>query len=100
MPPDEPTDEERLEELPEDNETPFRPAGPNPSTMGNTTDPVVAATGGSDIPDDHPDTDTNIDETELYDEGISGAAEAEDESGQSAVIGYTPPDEDDDSEEE
>jgi hypothetical protein len=69
MLPDEPTDEERLEELNQDNETPFRPADPNPSP-----------TGGTDIPDDHPQTDTNMDLTEQYDEGISGAAEVEDTS--------------------
>ena len=30
------------------------------------------------IDDTHPDTDTNIDPAEEYDEGLSGAAEAED----------------------
>lgn len=91
MPPGEPTEEERLEELPEDNQTPFQPADPNPSPTGNTTDPVVGGTGGADIPDDHPETDTNIEKTELYDEGVSGAAETEDRSGQTAVTDYTPP---------
>lgn len=99
MPPDEPTDEERLQELPEDNETPFQPADPNPSATGNTTDPVVASAGGSDIPDDHPQTDSNIEAPELYDEGISGAAETEDTSGQSAVVDFTPPASDDNAEE-
>jgi len=91
MPPDEPTEEERAEALDQDNQTPFRPADPNPSTAGNTTDPIVEA-GGSDIPDDHPATDTNIDQMELYDEGISGAAEVEDTSSQTAVTDITSPD--------
>lgn len=92
MIPDEPTDEERQEALEEDNETPFRPAAPNPSTTGNTTDPLVAP-GGTDIPTDHPQTDSNIDSTELYDEGVSGAAEVEDQSSQSAVTDVlSPPD--------
>lgn len=90
MPPDEPNDEERLEELPEDGQTPFRPADSNPSTTGNTTDPVVVDGRGSDIPDDHPQTDTNIESAELYDEGVSGAVEVEDTSGHSAVTSYTP----------
>lgn len=88
--PDEPTDEERLEELAQDNETPFRPADLNPPVTGNTTDPVVQA-AGTDIPDDHPQTDTNMQPEEQYDEGVSGAAEVEDTSGQSAVTDYTPP---------
>jgi hypothetical protein len=94
MPPDEPTEEERLQELPEDNQTPFQAADPNPSPTGNTSDPVVAASGGSDIPDDHPQTDTNIEPAELYDEGVSGAAETEDTSRQTAVTDFTPPDDD------
>ena len=73
--PDEPTDEERLEELAEDNETPFRPADDNTET----------------IPDDHPQTDTNVQPEEQYDEGVSGAAEVEDDSSQSAVADYNPP---------
>ncbi|HEY1064148.1 MAG TPA: hypothetical protein VGE30_02500 [Candidatus Saccharimonadales bacterium] len=92
MPPDEPTDEERLQELEQDTETPFSPADPNPSATGNTTDPVVSATGTQGIADDHPETDTNMDLHEEYDEGIDGAAETEDQSGQSAVTDYTPPD--------
>jgi hypothetical protein len=91
MVPDEPTDEERQEALEQDNETPFRPADPNPSPTSNTTDPLVAPGGPADIPTDHPQTDTNIDSTELYDEGVSGAAEVEDQSSQSAVVDKLPP---------
>lgn len=99
MPPDEPTDEERLQELPQDNKTPFQPADPNPGMTANTTDPVVAS-GGSPLPDDHPQTDTNIDSHELYDEGISGAAETEDTSQQSATTDFTAADEPSEPEEE
>ena len=73
MPPDEPNEEEKLEELPEDNETPFRPADP-------VRDEGVVPDDNSQPPtldDTHPVTDTNIDPHELYDEGVSGAAEAE-----------------------
>jgi hypothetical protein len=61
--PDEPTDEEEQQKLPEDYDTPFRPA--------DDTDP------NDRLDDTHPTTDSNIDAHEMYDEGISGAAEAE-----------------------
>lgn len=51
MPPDEPNDEEALEELPEDGETPFRPAT-------NQADNA------------YPSLDTDQDKTEIYQQGI------------------------------
>ncbi len=54
MQPDE-TDEERLEQLPEDNGRPFDPA----------TDSVN---------DTHPATDSNLDSTEVYQEGVDVAS--------------------------
>jgi hypothetical protein len=78
MPPVEPTDEERLEELSQDNQTPFQPADP------------VADDSNSDLPADHPATDSNMQPEELYEEGIAGAAEVEDTSSQSAVTDYNP----------
>ncbi|MDB5169021.1 MAG: hypothetical protein JWO41_377 [Candidatus Saccharibacteria bacterium] len=60
MQPDEPNEEEKLEELPEDNGTPFSP----PDDAADKLD------------DTHPVTDTNIDPQEVYDEGLPGAAEA------------------------
>jgi hypothetical protein len=87
MLPDEPTEEERAEELPEDNETPFRPAAPSQGDPA-TTDPL-ARPPQDDLPDDHPTTDTNIQREELYDEGISGAAEAaEPQAGQPPSQAY------------
>jgi hypothetical protein len=79
MLPDEPTDEERQEELPEDNQTPFQPADP-PTDPALPTDDVAQ---GSDLDDTHPATDTNVDPHELYDAGRSAAANAE-EPNQSA----------------
>ena len=75
MPPDEPTDEERQQELPQDNGTPFQPAAPSPDPAG-LTDPVAQAQAGSQLDDTHPATDTNVQPEEAYDEGVSGAAEA------------------------
>jgi hypothetical protein len=76
-------DEDRQEELPNDYSTPFSP----PSGADDTTD------------DTHPEADTNDDPMEHYDEGISGATETSD-PGNRGILGYTPPDEDDDTEEE
>jgi hypothetical protein len=47
------------------------------SNVRMTDDPMP---GGQDdtLPIDHPATDSNIDSHELYDEGIDGAAEAQD----------------------
>jgi hypothetical protein len=73
MLPDEPNDEERKEQLPEDYDTPFRPAPPSRDDDIDLDDDDQ----GRDLDDTHPATDSGIDEQELYDEGISGAAEAE-----------------------
>lgn len=76
-------DEDREEELPNDYSTPFSA----PSGTDDTTD------------DTHPEADTNVDSMEHYDEGISGATETSD-PGNRGILGYTPPDDDDHTEEE
>lgn len=66
-------DEDREEELEEDNSTPFSaPTGTNDSTD-----------------DTHPQADTNVDDHEHYDEGISGADETND-PGDRGISGYRP----------
>ncbi len=65
MPPDEPNEEEKLEELPEDGETPFRPA---PASGDDT----------------YPTTDDGQDETELYQQGI----DVEEPNAGNTVEGY------------
>src|SRR5690348_6249103 len=91
MPPDEPTAEEQQQQLPQDNGTPFQPAAPNPDPAGNITDPAAQATNDSSLDDTHPATDTNLQPQETYDEGVSGAAEAQEPNAGSAVTDYTPP---------
>lgn len=76
-------DEDRREELPQDYSTPFSA----PDGVDDTTD------------DTHPEADTNVDSMEHYDEGISGATETSD-PGNRGVLGYSPPDDEDDKEEE
>ena len=51
------------QKLPEDNDTPFS----DPDDMK------------SDIPPDEPQTDTGIEASERYEEGLAGAAEAQDQ---------------------
>lgn len=89
MTPDEPTDEERLEELSQDNETPFRPTD---VTIDDTVplDDRDAQNQANSIPDDHPLTDTNIQPEETYDEGYAGSAEANEPNAGNAVTGYSP----------
>ena len=82
MPPDEPNEEEKEERLPQDGPTPFRPA---PSTKSNPQDDIPP------LDDTHPTTDTNIQPEELYDEGVSGAAEAEDPTAGNDVTNYDKP---------
>ncbi len=66
MPPMNPNEEERREELAEDNGTPFQAADTlqQSDTIGDT----------------HPVTDVPPDSHELYDEGVDGATETVDQS--------------------
>ncbi|MDB5170561.1 MAG: hypothetical protein JWO35_255 [Candidatus Saccharibacteria bacterium] len=74
MDPDELDEEEQLEQRTPDMESPFAPAHPR-----------------GDISDTHPSTDTGIDQDELYEEGISGAAEAAEPNPDDDVVGYEEP---------
>lgn len=96
MPPDEPTDEERIEELPEDHQTPFNPAA---STNADDQDGDSDWDGTPAAAAQHPDTDSNMDIDQVYDEGIVDASQQPvDDLTRDNVTGYTPPDDDDDEE--
>jgi hypothetical protein len=90
MLPDEPVEEERQEELPQDNgQTPFRPADPGRDDTRQADDP--AQTDAAQLDDTHPLTDTNVDSHEQYDEGLTDAAEApRDPAANDTVVGYNP----------
>lgn len=75
MPPDE-TDEERKQKLPGDDNTPFGPAASDDGHF------------------QRPETDSNIDSTELYQEGIDGAAGIVEPNKNDAVKGYKNQDDD------
>jgi hypothetical protein len=88
MPP-EPNDEEKLEQLPEDNETPFRPAEP-PRDPDN--EPDDDAQPGKDLDGTHPATDTGMQKEQLYEDGVGEAAVVEEPNKGNAVTGYSPKD--------
>ena len=95
MQPDEPNDEERLEQLPEDGPTPFSP--PDDQTDDTAAQDDQRAQDPP-LDDTHPATDsqTNIQPEEEYDEGLSGATETPGEpNAGNAVVDYTPPDSED-----
>lgn len=85
--PDEPTEEERQQKLPEDNDTPFRPAD---DPMNEAVDQPGRRREGAQLDDTHQATDTNLQYHEMYDEGYSGAAEASEPNAGNAVVGYDP----------
>jgi hypothetical protein len=87
MLPDEPNDEELLEKLPGDYETPFsipkeieQVNGPGKKTIKR---PVLDST--------HPATDGGMESGELYQDGVSAAAGAAEPNHGSAVTGYHKP---------
>ena len=82
LPPDEPTDEERQQELPEDHGTPF-------------SAPDVGPANTDRLNDTHPATDSGLQPEEIYEEGVAGAAEANEPVSDTGVAGYSPPDEQD-----
>jgi hypothetical protein len=59
--------------LPEDNDTPFSPTH-KPSKRDDT----------------HPATDTNVEPEEVYEEGLTGAAEIEEPDHGNAVVDFDP----------
>lgn len=85
MPPDEPNDEEELEALPDDYETPFSIPAEGPEYIAGSGD-AFYMTGRLDAT--HPATDSGLELQELYDEGLSGAAEASEPNAADTVIGY------------
>lgn len=74
--------------LEEDNATPFSP--PDDAMEDATDEPEDRRV--PELDDTHQVTDnaTDIDKQELYDEGLSGAVEAEEPNAHSAVVDYDP----------
>jgi len=79
-------DEAIIHPLTEDNDTPFSPPTDSVNDMTDSADREAEST----IDPTHQSLDTNIDPHEMYDEGLSGAAEAGEPNAGSAVEGYDP----------
>ena len=89
MPPDEPNEEEQLEELPEDDGTPFNPA---PDLERDPdTEPDDERQAEETLDPTHPATDSNIEIDELYQQGLSSAAGASEPNAGDTVEGYHKP---------
>ncbi len=85
MPPDEPVDEDKIEQEAEDYDTPFSLPDDD---VAETADGDGADYSHARLDTTHPATDTNIQLEELYDEGVSGAAEASEPNVGDRVIGF------------
>ncbi|HVV25445.1 MAG TPA: hypothetical protein VHC21_00215 [Candidatus Saccharimonadales bacterium] len=84
MPPDEPNDEEKLEKLPEDGDTPA--ALPTPSRDDPADENLDREIRGERETKDYPQQDDDQDFEELYNEG----AEVEEPNAGNTVEGYDP----------
>ncbi len=87
LPPDEPNDEEREEELPGDEgTTPFSAGGP--IRDDESKDPEDAR--AEHLSSTHPVTDDDIQQEDVYEEGLAEAAGAEEPNAGNAVVNYDP----------
>jgi hypothetical protein len=84
MPPDEPNDEEALERLPEDGDTPAHEATDSRDDLGdqNLEREVLGEHSGK----ERPELDTNQDSAEIYDQGT----DVEEPNAGNTVEGYDP----------
>ncbi len=85
LPPDEPNDEERLEELPGDYDTPVSPPDDEFVSIADDEDGSLKRRA---LDSTHPDTDTDIENEDVYGEGLSAAAGVAEPNAGDAVIGY------------
>jgi hypothetical protein len=85
MQPDEPNGEEKLEELPEDNQTPFQAATPPADPALPVDDPAQ----GDELDSTHPATDSGMQPEEQYEAGTPEAAGASEPNAGSAVTGMS-----------
>lgn len=74
--------------LPQDNATPF--SAPDDPIDDTATEDLEVRTQQGQLNPAHQVTDTNVDSQEVYDEGLSGAAEAEEPNAGDSVVNYDP----------
>ena len=88
MPPDE-NEEERLQKLPGDNQTPYQPA--DPTSADPAGDDQNTSSSLSQMDDTHPQSDTNFDSTAAYHAGTdAGMGLGNAPSATNAVVDYDP----------
>jgi len=88
MPPDEPNEEEQIEQLPEDNQTPFSPADP---PRDPDAEPDDERQNEEELDPTHPATDSNMELGGVYEEGVAGEANASEPNAGNAVVDYNKP---------
>ena len=86
MPPDEPTDEEREEELPEDGQTPFSAADDELDEDVDDVGEIVT----KHLDDTHPDTDTDLQQEGIYQDGLADEAGVSEPNAGNTVLSYDP----------
>ena len=74
--------------MPEDGETPFRPAEDDGGDAADEEE--IREATSEPLDDTHQVTDSDLQPEEEYDEGLSGAAEADEPNAGNAVVGYDP----------
>lgn len=79
--------EDNIDALPEDNDT---PASAPSDPISDATEALDARPDSGRLNPEHPATDTNLQQGEEYDEGLSGAAEASEPNPGNNVVGYDP----------
>jgi len=79
--------ESQVRPLSEDNDSPFSPPT---DPLADASEAVEARTADGQLEPTHQVTDTNVDPQEVYDEGLSGAAEASEPNAGNAVVNYNP----------
>jgi hypothetical protein len=90
MQPNDPSDDDLLEPLAEDGQTPFSPADP-------ARDPDADADDDRQSDEDHfddtrPSTDDGVEPEEVYEAGLGSAVNESEPNAGNTVVGYTKPD--------
>jgi hypothetical protein len=82
-------DDTTIQPLAEDNDTPFSPSTDGIDDPAADLD-VRIASGQLDPTHQVTDSADNLDPTQIYNEGLAGAAEASEPNAGNAVVGYDP----------
>jgi hypothetical protein len=76
--------------IPKQSEDASTPFSPPTDPIDDASDDLDRRTREGRLDMTYPETDTNIDSQEVYDEGLAGAAEAEEPNAGNSVVNYDP----------